>query len=339
MKLQSDNIPYLELALKPLLVHDVFLVAPLNWGLGHAARCIPIIDQLLFYKKKIVLASDGDALHLLQKTYPHLPYYELPSYGITYPYNSILRNVLKNSRNIFSGIRAENSVLKQILTKEKIAVILSDNRYGLHHPDCINIFICHQIKLIHPNILVKLLGSFIHKMMIKRFTTCWIPDLPPPNSLAPAMSIPSESIQHRYIGILSRMKPQKQKIIRKYLVILSGPEPKRTELEQLLMNCLNEKSFLLVRGKPSPNNSYKNGENIIDFMAHLSLEKEIGRSEMIICRSGYTSIMDLINLNKKAILIPTPGQSEQEYLAKRMALIFPDTFVTLSQNEVENFDW
>jgi predicted glycosyltransferase len=45
------------------------------------------------------------------------------------------------------------------------------------------------------------------------------------------------------------------------------------------------------------------------------LRQEIERAEWVISRCGYSTIMDLVALQKKALLIPTPAQTEQEYLA------------------------
>lgn len=336
---KNEYSDLLRNAVEPLLVHNNFLVAPLNWGLGHAARCIPIIDQLLIHNKNVVIASDGAALQLLKSSYPDLMFYNLPSYGITYPFNSITLNMLNNSWNIFAAIKSEHKFLQELLIKENIDVILSDNRYGIYHEKYSSIFICHQLQLLHPNPIIRWVATGIHRKLIGNFSEFWIPDRPPPESIAPELSKPSKLSNHKFIGILSRMIPIKSKVTRKYLVILSGPEPKRTELEKVLLECLPEKSFLMVRGKNDELSKYGDKKYIVNFLTHRPLSEEIGRSEYVVCRSGYTSIMDLIYLNQKAILIPTPGQTEQEYLALRVTEKYPDQFILLPQHSAYSYPW
>lgn len=339
MKKEYEKMVLLDKALESLMIHHTFLVAPLNWGLGHAARCIPIIKKLIASNKNVILASDGNALQLLTTSFPGLPFYELPSYGITYPYNSISLNLLINSVNIYSAIKAEHKSLQDLLRQEKIDIILSDNRYGIYNHECTSIFISHQLQIIHPNSLLRQIGNRINKMLLAKFTMCWIPDFPPPNSIIPALTTSQKSIPHLYVGMLSRMTLIEAKLIRKYLVILSGPEPKRSELEILLLDQLAGKSYLLVRGKPGQDTANDSNDLVVDFMSHQLLSQEISQSEYIVCRSGYTSIMDLLKLNKKAILIPTPGQTEQEYLAKMVTSQYPDQFITLSQKQLTQYNW
>ena len=336
---KNEDFDLLRNTVEPLLVHNNFLVAPLNWGLGHAARCIPIIDQLLFHKKNVFLASDGAALKLLTSSYPDLKFYNLPSYGITYPYDSIVLNMIKNSLNILFAIKSEHKFLQELLINENIDVILSDNRYGIYHEKYASIFICHQLQLLHPNPIIRRLAAGIHRKLLGNFSEFWIPDRPPPESIAPELSKPFKLSDHKYIGILSRMIPMQSIKTRKYLVILSGPEPKRTELEKVLLECLPEKSFLMVRGKNEDQSKYRNEKNIVNFLTHRPLSEEIGRSEYVVCRSGYTSIMDLIKLKQKAILIPTPGQTEQEYLALSVTEKYPAQFVLLPQHSVYSYPW
>lgn len=308
------------------------LVAPLNWGLGHATRCIPIINDLIKAGKQVVLASDGPALALLKEEFPKLKAISLPSYGIVYAHRSMVKNMLLQTPRILSAIRKEKQVTNSIVKENNIDTIISDNRYGVRSRKTKNIIICHQIQLQEKNQFVSRVGSFINRHWINKFDECWIPDYADSNSLAGNLSNAEGLKKARYIGTLSRMTKRVEPISRGFLVVLSGPEPARTRLENKIRDAIVGEDYLLVRGL------IENSENtepcVVSYLTSSALEKEILRSEWIICRSGYTSIMDLRALGKKAILIPTPGQSEQEYLANHVADNFPEQFRVLEESDI-----
>jgi predicted glycosyltransferase len=104
------------------------------------------------------------------------------------------------------------------------------------------------------------------------------------------------------------------------LVILSGPEPQRTILENKIIKDIAHYpgNATVLRGLPG-NATLVPSTNQIKFYNHLSAEelyKEMKKTGYVIARSGYSTIMDIAGVHKKSILIPTPGQTEQEYLAK-----------------------
>jgi uncharacterized protein (TIGR00661 family) len=226
-------------------------------------------------------------------------------------------NIFLQIPKIIFGIYHENTKLNTIIKDFKIDGVISDNRYGLFSKKIPSIFITHQLKIksaFLENIIQKINYYFINK-----FTQCWIPDYQE-NGLAGELSHPKENTKnHIYIGPLSRFK--KNNIQSKYdiLAIISGPEPQRSIFEKIITTQLKEhkKESLLVQGKPE--SKYCETINNLTIKSHLSaleLNQAILNSKLIICRSGYSTIMDLITLEKNAILVPTPGQTEQEYLAK-----------------------
>lgn len=231
-------------------------------------------------------------------------------------------------------IEQEHEVLERIIEERKIDLVVSDNRYGCWNSKVKSVFITHQINIIVPWYLRKLVGNFNAKC-IARFSLCWIPDWTGGQSLAGELS-KSEKKNVRYIGPLSRFKKMAAQE-RRYdiLAIISGPEPQRSEFEKILrkelINWMQEerqetfkgseafkRKCLLVRGIPS-DSSIKSGLiDEVDFLPATALHAVIEASDVIICRSGYSTIMDLSKIGKKAILIPTPGQTEQEYLAQSL---------------------
>ena len=298
------------------------LVAPLNWGLGHATRCIPIIRFLQKQNASVFLASDGRAFHLLEKEFPELPIFQLPPYDITYRTSNMMWNMAWQLPKMMQAITKEKKEISKIVENEKIDIIISDNRFGVFSQKTYNVFITHQINLPVPIPLFRQVGNWINRRMIQRFDECWIPDFEKTPNLSGNLShdhFPLKDTLTKYIGSLSRFKKTESDIKRKAIIILSGPEPQRTFLEKnILTQALGlTHQFLLVNGQTEQKEHFYFNENIevVSFLTSKKLNKAIAESEIVISRSGYTTLMDLVSLEKKAILIPTPGQTEQEYLA------------------------
>ncbi len=299
------------------------LVAPLNWGLGHAARCIPIINALIENGFVPVLASDGIALDLLRKEFSSLESVELPSYQIIYPKKgqNFKLKLLQNTPKIIKAIKAEKKAVAEIVEKMNIDGIISDNRLGCHHKFLPCVFITHQLQVLSGN--TTWLSTKLHQKIIKRFNECWVPDHIGKINLSGKLGhVQIQELPVRYIGPLSRFEKNNSGLIYDIMVLLSGPEPQRTYLESKLLEDLKNYhgKVLLVRGKIEQEQHISEEKNITiyNFMTSNQLEVAINQSQLLISRSGYTTIMDLTKLSKNAFFIPTPGQFEQEYLAKRL---------------------
>jgi len=300
------------------------LIAPLDWGLGHATRCIPIIKELIAKNIEVTLGGSGISGVLLQNEFPQLPYYEIPGYEVTYSSKSSMAvTMLRQAPSILKAIQQEKKWLDDFLQKEKIDVVISDHRYGLYNKNVHCIFIAHQLFISSGNndLLEPVLWK-VNKLYIENFNECWIPDLQGENNASGKLSHKMEiPFKHRFIGLLSRLETP-EKIEKKYTAtfILSGLEPLRTEFENLLIEQIEElgqRKYLLIRGtrqhlKITPPPSLE----IIDLADVNTIQNHIAQSEILVSRSGYSSIMDYLITQTKAFLIPTPGQTEQEYLAK-----------------------
>lgn len=298
---------------------DNVLIAPLNWGLGHASRCVPIIKYLDDRRVPVVLASDGVALDLLRKEFPHLPYVQLNSYKIHYSKYFVLSMLWQSPKILFAIIK-EYRITKNLVTQHKINYIISDNRYGIRHPKISSNIIIHQIQILLPNKMIQWGARLLNRMFINMFDQCWIPDLPQ-SILAGTLSHAKGIHNHTYIGPLTRLNPLNNVALDTHIcIILSGPEPSRTTLELTLIRLLAQSkySIILIRGtQESPLDSSDN-IHTIDIADQHEINMAIHRSEIIITRSGYSTIMDIQKFDKKVIMIPTPGQTEQEYLAQRL---------------------
>src|SRR5438270_1451778 len=309
-------------------VKPIVLIAPLDWGLGHATRCIPIIKKEIEKGKIVYLAGEGHVKTLLQEEFPDLPFLDLKGYRIWYSRSSAWFNfkVFIQIPKILLAIRYEHKWLKKIIQQYGINEIISDNRYGLYSYSIPSFFITHQLLIKTP--FGKKADAFLQKLnyrFINRFTECWVPDFEKEDNLAGELSHPSiyPGIPVRYIGPLSRFHiPSNLPEEKHMLALLSGPEPQRTIFEKKILHQLinYDKEVVLVRGLPGCKEKLHVGKNIKVFN-HLpakDLEKALLESSVIIARCGYSTIMDVITLRKRSILIPTPGQTEQEYLAKNL---------------------
>jgi UDP-N-acetylglucosamine transferase subunit ALG13 len=298
------------------------IIAPLNWGLGHATRCVPIIQALQARGHTIFIASDGDALTVLQHEFPDVASFELPSYNVRYSRN--LPVWLKTALRIpffVKAIQREQRAIGKIVQQNSIDVIISDNRYGCRSKNVCSIFISHQLNLPAPSGLgwMKDVLNFFQNKLIKKFNAVWIPDT---KDRLLSGTLSETNLPVEFIGIQSRfMHNTTPSTVYQFAVVLSGPEPQRTLLEKNLLPqviALNVPS-IFVRGTLQE----KMGEHdvdqvkILNYVQSEELEKIVKQSELIVARSGYSTIMDLAMLGKKAIFIPTPGQPEQEYLADK----------------------
>lgn len=303
------------------------LIAPLDWGLGHASRCIPIIREIIAQGHEIVIATDGRALELLKAEFPQVKCIKLQGYNPVYPKNEkmVVKMALQTPKFLFA-IAREHFLMKKIISEHSIDLVISDNRYGLWSNEKTSVLLTHQLFIQMPSAM-KWMESYVNRLnhfFIKKFHHCWVPDLQGgenlSGNLAHGANIPSNV---EYIGTLSRFSivPSEKKY--DLLVLLSGPEPQRTILEEKIINQVKQMPLhsLIIRGVTEEIKRTQLTE-MIEIVSHLTSEKmneALLQADAVICRSGYSSVMELASLGKSAILIPTPGQTEQEYLAEKLS--------------------
>ena len=313
------------------------LVAPLDWGIGHATRCIPIIKELIKHNYEVILAADSRPLHLLSTEFPQLEIIRFEGYNIKYPkFIPMELSMLLQTPKLLWNIKKENTALTEIIKDYNIDGVISDNRFGLYTNKIPCVFITHQLEIQSPY-FTDSIRNFNYKY-INKYSACWVMDdekLNLAGNLSKPNILPNNTI---YIGVQSRFEKQETEKKYDYLAIVSGPEPQRTILEKGLINALKDRpeKALIVLGKPELNTSEQLGN--LTVKSHLNakdLNTAIAQSELIICRPGYSTVMDLAALEKKAIFIPTPGQTEQEYLADN----FRNSRTCYAQNQSDfNFE-
>lgn len=298
----------------------------MNWGLGHATRCVPIIKSLLDLGQNPIIAADKAPLSFLQKEFPELEIIKLPGFDPIYSKsNSQVLKLLTSLPSAYSDFKKEHREIESIVKDYNIDAVISDNRFGCWSESVHSVFMTHQLHIQTPS-LFKWTYPIINKInnnYIKHYDELWIPDNENEPSLSGILAHPADiKIKTSYIGLLSRFSSEIQEDEKDidYLVILSGPEPQRTILENLVVKQAHEVEgrIIILRAKPNQNDLPYNIPENVTFFNHVDDDffvELIAKSKNIICRGGYSSLMDLISLNKSAYLVPTPGQTEQEYLA------------------------
>ena len=337
----NERNDYKLASMIPSITKKRIILAPLCWGLGHASRCIPIINQLLNQGNEVSVASDGEALSLLRQEFPRLDSFELPAYNINYKYQSMIINMAVQGPKILQAIKQEKSTAEKLATTWNADILISDNRLGFRSNKTNNIYITHQLNIPHPNKIISTIANKLHHHFINKYDECWIPDNSKSQSLASKMVQGRLNIKKHFIGVQSRLVKEDVYEDIDLSIILSGPEPQRTYLEEkILQKCfpLNDKKIVLVRGteKGAKLTIDKSHISIHNLLTSHDINNIINRSKQIICRAGYSSIMDLVALDKGAILIPTPGQYEQEYLADELDGRFG--FRSVAQENIDMVD-
>ncbi len=305
-------------------------ISPLDWGLGHATRCISLIKAFESLDYQIYIATEGYHEAILKEAIPSATFLKLKGYRIKYAKNGFLLPLVLFLQlpKIVISIISEYRWLQKAQKRYQFDLIISDNRFGFFHSSISSVFITHQLNVQTPYAWTTNLFQKIQYAWLKNFTACWIPDIEGKNNLAGILANPQKKPTTRlwYMGCLARLM-QEQNIDAPtnsnknvFLGIISGPEPQRTVLENLLWDSGNnlQLNFALVAGTPLNNNAFKKTNHSIIY-PHLSgeeLVKQIQDAAYIFCRGGYTTLMELIPFRKKLILIPTPGQTEQIYLGK-----------------------
>ncbi|TMM29911.1 glycosyltransferase [Polaribacter aestuariivivens] len=320
------------------------IVAPLNWGLGHASRCVPIIHALISENFVPIIASDGKALEFLQQEFPALESIILPSYKIKYG-KKLKWSLLLQTPFIFRAIQQEKEIIHNFINSDKSVVgIISDNRFGVRNKKVTSVYITHQINVLSG--FTTFFTSKIHQKIINKFDECWIPDTKH-STFSGKLSSSENTLNQKFVGLLSRFKKQETQNTIDVLVLLSGPEPNRTFLEEKLISIFKNDNrkivFILGKVEKTQKKWIENNCTFYNYALSDKLQELLNSSKIVLCRSGYSSIMDLAILEKKVFFIPTKNQPEQEYLAKylqqkKMAPFCEEHRFTLDKlKEIENY--
>ena len=339
------------------------LISPLNWGLGHAGRMIPFALELRKRGHEIIFGVDGSIIPAIENDLPGIEIIEIPGVRIRYSaalpqYISILLQV----PHIVAASFREHSALKHLARELKPDIIISDNRFGFFHKDIFSVFMTHQLRILFPELakFAEPAAAWLNRKIIRNFDLCLVPDYPGNENLSGRLShqlkLPDNIF---YMGPLSRFSGQSAGEAKTnlphpyYCLILSGPEPQRSILFEKVTKALPGFRLVILCGSPAPrhrkNSDHTTGTadpdnltgpadpgniTVITDPDTATMKKVISGSSLVIARAGYSSIMELVSLGKGGVIIPTPGQTEQEYLGQYHN--GQHGFITLKQNQLEH---
>jgi len=323
------------------------LVCPLGWGLGHASRLIPIIRRLQKSGFEVIAAGDDLQMQYISSCFPDLITIHFPSFKV---------KLSKGSNQLFPIIGValrlpyhtvrEHYAIKRIVKDNNIKLIISDNRYGLWCSGIKSILITHQLWILFPKPFrfLEPIGAWFIRLISQKFTYCWVPDYLGAENLAGKLSHPLKlPINSRFIGVLSRFQDFKADTNSPkwdMVVVASGPSPQREIFIDLIVVIAKRTNLktLIVKGNPVEGvNIYE--DNGIFYAGHLTdndFANAILSSKYLITRAGYSTIMDLSVLGVSGLIVSTPGQTEQEYLAKNLSS--KGSFRSCKQDELVKID-
>ena len=283
---------------------------------------------------EIIVAADGRSYEFFREAAPGLKLIKFPGVSVIYAEGrGMIRRMTASIPCFLRSIRREHVFLQGLIRETGASLVISDNRYGCWNNFVKSVFITHQLNIQTPRgmgwaapVLRKITRSFIGK-----YNECWIPDLEADEGISGNLSHGSELPPNVYfVGPLSRftvgLKDPGELPCEpaEVFVLLSGPEPQRSILESMILKQLKETSHtaIIAGGRPGSGvGMFLEGRiHVFPYMAAELIKYYIEHSSTVICRSGYSTLMDLAALGKSAILIPTPGQTEQEYLAESLSV-------------------
>jgi uncharacterized protein (TIGR00661 family) len=297
-----------------------------SWGLGHATRSLPVIRKLIKEGNELTIISNGRTLELLKKELGNdIEYFDIPDYPMLISENS--RQFMAKSvvywPSFIARIESGLQQLKKILENRKCDRIISDGRYDIYDRKIPSFFMSHQIRIMNP-LRIKMFekgSETFNLFFFKRFAGVIVPDYKD-NDLSGELSHNLRKIDENklhYIGVLSDFDRRQTKKDIDYLISISGPEPQRTMLEEKLLSQINdlEGKIVVTLGKTESQDKFnKKGVETYSFLSKEKREDFLNRSKLVISRSGYSTLMDLAVVGTKALMTPTPGQIEQEYLGQ-----------------------
>jgi len=304
-------------------------VCPLDWGIGHATRCVPLIWELLDNNAEVILGASGRSFDFLKLEFPKLQLLDFPGYKFTYPAKGSMAMIMaKQAPQLIREIRKEHETLENLVDKYRFDAVISDNRFGAYSEKVPSVFMTHQL-FIRTTAHLKFLEPVIFKLnqkYISRFSECWIPDFPGEDNLSGELSHKKELPEnYHFIGPLSRfssLATEKVEKLYDLLALISGPEPQRSIFEEKIIRELKNSTIkaAVLSGKTEAL-SRSSLNDKIEIFSHLDTQmlfKLIGQSKLILSRPGYSTLMDLAATGARAVFVPTPGQTEQQYLAAKM---------------------
>ncbi len=303
-----------------LISNERILLSPLNWGLGHVTRTIPIIEQFITQNNEVFIACSATQKRIYKDYFTNIEFIDFPEYPLKFKVNgNWTTDILFQLPSLLKFISHEKDLVAQLIVKYDISLIISDQRFGFYSEKIKSVCISHQTNLLVPKWNV--FAPYWNAKLLYKFNELWIPDFKD-NSLAGNLS-QSNHPNHIYIGPISRFSgfqcQEQNTIKREYLAIITGPYPyDKLFFEQVVtfLSKQDKKSTIICSKNFIQKTEIPNHICVIEKPNESTFIKLLQTSKTIISRSGYSTLMDLYFTGHSAVFIPTPGQFEQKYLAE-----------------------
>lgn len=295
------------------------LFGALNWGLGHASRSVPVIRMLQKHGAEVFLAAEGRARKLWELEFPRATFVQVPEYTIRFPEHPYLSfSLFTQLPQLLRHIQREQEHVEVAVQQLEVHYVISDNRFGFYSKQVPSVYITHQLRV--KSAFGSSLPSCWHRAVMNKFDAVWVPDLPGENNLSGELGHDSHVKSAKYIGIQTRLNvvPPNERI--DTLTICSGPEPMRSQFEQGVLqelhNCSGKHVIVSGKSELSQERQQIGNVTVYNYAGDQLLSQLISNAKTIISRTGYSTLCDVAQFGKAFIGIPTPGQTEQEYLGR-----------------------
>ena len=302
----------------PTISNQVILISALDWGFGHTTRCVSLIKHLLAYNNQIIFAGNAAQVEFIQNEFPSINTQLMEGYNIELSSTqSTYWQIGKQLSKLTNAIKKEKRWVDDYVSKNKVNLIISDNRYGFKSSKVKSVFMGHQL-----NVYVPRFRKLVNKKLsqyINQFNECWVVDDKQLNLAGELSSTKYISIPTHYIGLLNRFEKQNLDMVYDYLIIISGAYPENEQFLKSVEDYFSLKSdSLVVISTVKSKQPIKNAEYYY-YPNTKILNQLINQSKIVVAKLGYTTLMEMVSLQKECILMPTKGQFEQEYLGKIVA--------------------
>lgn len=291
----------------------------LNWGLGHVSRCITVIKKLEQQNNKVFIFCDGVQKSLLEQYSLEAEYIDHEGYPFLFRgKGNFKRDMLLRAPKLFRFLRHEQKHTQTFIKKYELDCLISDQRYGFYSKDKPSIFITHQMKL--PTRGIFKLGDLLNEYLISKFDAIWIVD-DEHKRFAGRLSVNSDPSRAIYIGVQSRFELLNKKVkSNEGVLVINGPKEYTEYLIASFNEFIDQSKIDYIVGPKFVKSLLKDKNETIRFIANddmAAIDNAFQSTKHVYGFFGYSTLMDCITLNVPFTLIPTPGQDEQIYLAKR----------------------
>lgn len=306
------------------------LFAVHDWGLGHASRSLLLIRALVERGDSItVVSAAGDGMRLLQSELGDacrfVSYRDIPKPFSRWPAMFYLRMSLATPW-VLARMRSEHRFVEALVAREHYDCVVSDSRFGMWSANIPSYCILHSLRQIIPGRprWMERLVERGQRDLTKGFTRILIPDIEEQQGLSGELGhdpvIDWGVDRLCYIGPLSGISRTDAPVDIDCFFSISGIEPQRSILEKRVLAALPQLDgrIVVTLGRPAQAGSCRQSGNatVHGYLDRKAQGEMLNRARLVMTRSGYTTLMELAELGQRALLVPTPGQSEQEYLAR-----------------------